>query len=177
MSEENKYLERARERYSTCSDEEKDLLEGIFPELIETDDEGIIETLVSLVIECNYQNSAVVGRRGIIEKDDIIAWIEKNRDDYSGFTIEQQRYMKKYIPLGKVTLVKLLAERDMNVESILQSFKEAREDEIFGWLDKHAGDYMKGEYNEFHHTVEYEGFDKDQMIKDLKTHLSKTDAK
>lgn len=36
------------------------------------------------------------------------------------------------------------------------------------WLEKNISHYIVMEWNEFHHCSEYEGFDIDRLIKDLK---------
>lgn len=42
-------------------------------------------------------------------------------------------------------------------------------DEVCEWLRKHAKSYVNGEYNEFHHCVEYDGtIDVDAMIERMK---------
>ena len=66
------------------------------------------------------------------EREKILNWLEKQKEDYSSFPEEQRKYMEKYIPLDKVTLVKLLAERDENAKKIIESFeKQNAEKPIF----------------------------------------------
>ena len=53
---------------------------------------------------------------------------EWNEEDYSGFLEEDKKYMEKYIPLDKATLVKLLAERDRNIAESLESFTSVEQE-------------------------------------------------
>lgn len=55
---------------------------------------------------------------------EFVSYLKKQKEDYSSFSEEQRKYMKKYILLDKITLVKLLAERDMNIAESIKSFNE-----------------------------------------------------
>ena len=47
---------------------------------------------------------------------------------------------------------------------------------VFDWLKKHAKSYVKCEYNEFHHTVEYDGsINVDEMVSDLECYLGQSE--
>ena len=42
------------------------------------------------------------------------------------------------------------------------------------WLMIHAGNYLIGEYNEFHHAVEYDGdYDADKLVKEFREEMLK----
>lgn len=98
----------------------KDLITYIFPELKESDDERIRKGIIKFLIDVN---------NGVYTKSELeiaswIAWLEKQCSDISSFPESQRKYMEKYISLDKVTLIKLLAERDINVEECINSFEE-----------------------------------------------------
>lgn len=53
--------------------------------------------------------------------------LEKQNPDISSFPKEQQVFMKKYTSVDKITLIKLLAERDANSAEIIESFEKQGE--------------------------------------------------
>lgn len=53
--------------------------------------------------------------------------LEKQSPDISSFPKEQQVFMKKYTSVDKITLIKLLAERDANSAEIIESFEKQGE--------------------------------------------------
>ena len=53
--------------------------------------------------------------------------LEKQSPDISSFPKEQQVFMKKYTSFDKITLIKLLAERDANSAEIIESFEKQGE--------------------------------------------------
>ena len=54
----------------------------------------------------------------------------------------------------------------------MATYKDAEKDiieRVANWLKVHVGDYVNGEYNEFHHEVEYDGtVNTKRLIEDLK---------
>lgn len=87
MSEENKYLERAIEKYSTCSDEEKSLLEGIFPELRETVDEKIKEAIRYAIGQSKHADGTLISG---ISEEIALAYLDRNKEEKkedSGFKV------------------------------------------------------------------------------------------
>lgn len=97
--------------------------EELYPELTESEDERIRKAM----IECFKARGQ--GSFAGYPMSTIIIYLEKQKEDYFSFSEEQRKYMEKYISLDKVTLVKLLAERDKNTEEILSFFgnKEQKE--------------------------------------------------
>lgn len=122
---ENKYLERAKKEYKTCSEEEKLLLERVFPELLqERGDDGIRKGLIN---HLNELKDWKPGELSPIKIPEVYAvwlnYLEGNKEDYSGFSEEQMKYMKKYINLDKVALVKMLVERDQDISESAENLK------------------------------------------------------
>ena len=98
--------------------------EEIFPELKkENKDEELRKCTIAL-LKIGREKGFYDFPRAV---NKCIDWLERQKEDYSGFDETQRKYMEKYIGLDKVTLVKLLAERDENVEATLKNF--ANEDE------------------------------------------------
>ncbi len=116
---ENEYLERAKKEYETCSEEERLLLERVFPELLqERGDDEVRKGLISHLNELkNWKPSELIPIKVPKVYDVWINYLE-GKEDYSGFSEEQMKYMKKYINLDKVTLVKMLGERDQDAENL-----------------------------------------------------------
>ena len=96
----------------------------IFPELAELNDEKIRKALVkyftSKITNPDYEIYGVPFK-------EVLAWLEKQSSDISLFSSEQRKYMEKYISLDKITLIKLLAERDANNAEIIESFEKQGE--------------------------------------------------
>lgn len=91
----------------------------------ESEDERIRRQTIKVL---NYYKDAEKSEdRMPTEIDECIAWLEKQGIDISSFSNEQRKYMEKYISLDKVTLIKLLAERDRNVEETTKSFENLDE--------------------------------------------------
>ena len=99
---------------------DKETIEYIFPELKESEDERIRKSLIGHLKECrnNTRSEVMIG-----EYAKWITWLEKQTIDISFFPEEQRKYIEKYVNLDKTTLVKLLAERDENVNEILNCEK------------------------------------------------------
>lgn len=111
MTQEEK-LKLVREWYNdqNATQEEKHHLLKLVSELEKNDDEKIKNELIDFIKRIDF----------IPEKSEkLINWIKKQCVDISSFPEEQRRYMEKYINLDKATLVKLLAERDGNINEIL----------------------------------------------------------
>lgn len=111
MTQEEK-LKLAREWYNdpNATQEEKHHLLKLVPELGKNGDEKIKNELIDFIKRIDF----------IPEKSEkLINWIKKQCVDISSFPEEQRKYMEKYINLDKTTLVKLLAERDENINEIL----------------------------------------------------------
>jgi hypothetical protein len=101
---------------------EIEAIQTLIPELRESEDERIRKDIINLIYWLKA-NPSLCSQYYNNRYDSILAWLEKQSEDYSGFSDEQKHYMEKYISLDKVTLVKLLAERDMNVAESLRSFE------------------------------------------------------
>jgi hypothetical protein len=86
-----------------------------------SEDKRIIDNAIQIIR--NAMNGVEVALPLSIYKE-CIDWLEKQGTDISLFLKEQQKYMEKYISLDKVTLIKLLAERDRNTEEITKSFEK-----------------------------------------------------
>ena len=114
--EKAKALYQVAEHMSGCNV----LLETIFPELKESEDEKIRKVLISHF--CGIRDNCGKDWYGF-NINDVIAWLEKQSTDISSFSEEQQAFMRKYIFLDKITLIKLLAERDANNAEIIESFE------------------------------------------------------
>ena len=95
---------------------------------IENKDEKIRKAIVEF-FELQDDNTTY----SFIPKKDILAWLEKQCSDISSFPENQRKYMEKYTSLNKVTLIKLLAERDMNVEECINSFEKQGEQKPFDY--------------------------------------------
>lgn len=137
---ENKYLERAKKEYKTCSEEEKLLLERVFPELLqERGDDGVRKGLIN---HLNELKDWKPGEPSPIKIPEVYAvwlnYLEGNKEDYSGFSEEQMKYMKKYINLDKVTLIKMLGERDQDISESVENLKnnDSLENIIIGVRNK-----------------------------------------
>jgi len=124
MDYEKKYkeaLERAKEilEYSKKQDsKEVRMVLSFFPELKEeSEDERIRKEIISALKFANV--------KGVYDKH--IAWLEKQDTDISSFPKEQQVFMRKYVSFDKITLIKLLAERDANNAEIIESFEKQDE--------------------------------------------------
>lgn len=119
-------LERARKWHndSHITIGLKGNLEDIFPELKEeqrTDDETLRKNLIKAF-------NTVGGKHwGGLEVREILTWLEKQSTDISSFPKEQQVFLKKYTSFDKITLIKLLAERDANNTEIIKSFEKQGE--------------------------------------------------
>ena len=102
----------------------KEELEDIFPELKESEDEKIRKALIKY-----YSFDKDGGSHALdnITPKQIVAWLEKQNIDISSFPEEQQVFMQKYTDLDKITLIKLLAERDANNAEIIESFEKQGE--------------------------------------------------
>lgn len=124
-------------------------LKEIFPELKENDDEDE-RTRVSLL---KYLKDSFNFDGEIIypEVSNWISWLEEQTIDISSFPEEQRKYMEKYVNLDKTTLVKLLAERDENIDEVLNCEIKPR---------FKAGDVISDGYS----TVTIDGINKDGYI-------------
>lgn len=120
----DKVLERAKNtiEVNQAIPDIVDCVKSLFPELTESEGERIrkalIEYLHTLPNHFSHNGSLVT---------DWIAWLEKQSTDISSFPKEQQVFMKKYVSLDKITLIKLLAERDANNAEIIESFEKQGE--------------------------------------------------
>ena len=70
-------LEKAKELYPTANADQRYVLECLFPELKESEDERIRETLLNYFKDYKTQEEIGVKRFFGIPTDDIIAWLEK----------------------------------------------------------------------------------------------------
>ena len=105
----------------------QEIAEKYCPELKESEDERIRKEMIEIIKKEGHDFPSSV----IAEKSNSwIAWLEKQGADISLFSNEQQKYMEKYISLDKVTLIKLLAERDRNVEETTKSFEKQNKNNI-----------------------------------------------
>ena len=100
-----------------CGEITRENYEYIFPELKESEDERIRKEIISALKFANV--------KGVYDKH--IAWLEKQDTDISSFPKEQQVFMRKYVSFDKITLIKLLAERDANNAEIIESFEKQDE--------------------------------------------------
>lgn len=116
-------------------------LETLIPELKEKENESegekIRKALISILKSDFDKDTTIYG----ISVGDIIAWLEKQVIDISSFPNEEQKYMEKYTSLDKVTLIKLLAERDRNVEEITKSFEKQCEQRHLAFKAEHGRYY------------------------------------
>ena len=108
-------------------------LEAIFPELKDNDDERFKKYLLLLCEDALLNNEGILLSVSTTEK--LKKWIEK-QEDYSEFTERQQKYIEKYKHLDKITLIKLLAERDMNTEEVISSFDSSQKQEMQGQAEQ-----------------------------------------
>lgn len=99
-------------------------VKSLFPELEESGDEEIRKALIKLVKKAGEGYENVIDGVSI---ENAISWLEKQSTDISSFPKEQQMFMKKYVSLDKITLIKLLAERDANNAEIIESFEKLGE--------------------------------------------------
>ena len=123
-------LERAKEINNEQHAQPFNVMTRVFPELKEkeSDDERIRKDIISHFTK-RIEGSSFDEVR---EKYKIwIAWLEKQDIDISSFPKEQQEFMLKYISLDKITLIKLLAERDANNAEIIESFEKQGEQKSF----------------------------------------------
>ena len=91
----------------------------ILPKIQESEDEIISKEIIS------YIKSS-----GVISNKKWIAWLEsqgKQDIDISSFPKEQQAFMQKYVSFDKITLIKLLSERDATNAEIIESFEKQGE--------------------------------------------------
>ena len=121
-----KFEERVIEllKNKELSEEQKNKLEEIFSELSESEDERIRKALIEH-IKGIYKDSCT--EEISKERDMFLAWLEKQSTDIFSFPKEQQVFMQKYVSLDKITLIKLLAERDANNAEIIESFEKQGE--------------------------------------------------
>ena len=115
-------LDRARKELQVCGSTDCDATRQIFrffPELKGSESERIRKSLLEYLhtLPNHYAHSGVCA-------PEWIAWLEKQDIDISSFPKEQQEFMLKYISLDKITLIKLLAERDANNAEIIESFEK-----------------------------------------------------
>ena len=118
-------LDRARKELQVCGSTDCDATRQIFrffPELKGSESERIRKSLLEYLhtLPNHYAHSGVCA-------PEWIAWLEKQDIDISSFPKEQQEFMLKYISLDKITLIKLLAERDANNAEIIESFEKQGE--------------------------------------------------
>lgn len=85
------------------------------------------------------------------DKDEILSWLEKQKEQKP----DDDRYMEGYMRgIGE------------------QKPAEWSEEDLLEWIRKNVRSYVNSEYNEFHHTVEYDGsINTDKLIQDLKNWL------
>ena len=51
--------------------------------------------------------------------------------------------------------------------------KEKLIEKACNWLENYAGNFLSGEYNEFHHQIEYDGYDTERMVKQFRISMEK----
>lgn len=89
----------------------------------ESEDENIRKVLINIVKgACDKYGIKYQGKE--ITEEKLLAWLEKQGVNISSFPKEQQAFMQKYVSLDKITLIKLLAERDVNNAEIIESFEK-----------------------------------------------------
>lgn len=101
--------------YESVNPEWKRIIECYIPEIKECDDEEIKKKLIKALKECSFTHF-----NDEFTVQEALTWLEKQTIDISSFPEEQRKYMEKYVNLDKTTLIKLLAERDENVNEILK---------------------------------------------------------
>ena len=99
-------------------------VEEVFPELKESEDEKIRKALIKYY---SFDKNGGSHALDNITPKQIVVWLEKQSIDISSFPEEQQVFMQKYTGLDKITLIKLLAERDANNAEIIESFEKQGE--------------------------------------------------
>ena len=103
--------------HESVNSEWRQIIENYVPELKEISDEEIRKSLLKYLKESfNFDGEIIYP-----EVANWIDWLEKQTIDISSFPEEQRKYMEKYVNLDKTTLVKLLAERDENIDESLKA--------------------------------------------------------
>lgn len=75
-----------------------------------------------------------------------------NDEPNMGQWLRQQGFMNGYLKAEKETI-----------------------DKICEWLKEHINSYVNSEYNDFHHTVEYDGtVDKEKLVKSIRVMMGDT---
>jgi ribosomal protein L16 Arg81 hydroxylase len=93
-------------------------IKNAFPELKESEDEKMKKIISDILLIDNDEIREILDANNVLMQD-IDAWLEKQSIDISSFPAEQQVFMQKYTGLDKITLIKLLAERDANNAEII----------------------------------------------------------
>jgi hypothetical protein len=114
----NEAIKVIKDNWSESIPQLSEALQTLIPELQDCEDERIREECIAAV-KTAYADGE--------NRQKCIAWLEKQGVDISSFPEEQRKYMEKYLSFDKVTLIKLLAERDRNVEEITKSFEKQEE--------------------------------------------------
>lgn len=125
-------IKRAKEINNEQKAQPFDVMLKVFPELKESEDEKIKKVLIELV-KCNERSGYKLLNN--VSTSSMLDWLEKQGEqdtDISSFPEEQQVFMRKYVSLDKITLIKLLAERDANNAEIIESFEKQSNQKPYG---------------------------------------------
>ena len=89
----------------------------------ESEDERIKKIISDILLIDSDEIREILDANNVLMQD-VYAWLEKKDTNISSFPKEQQVFMKKYASLDKITLIKLLAERDANNAESIKSFEK-----------------------------------------------------
>jgi hypothetical protein len=97
-------LEEAKRLYETANADQKYVLESLFPELAESEDERIRKALRERIIRYDPNNEILIKEEGISQRQ-FIAWLEKqgnaNKEYWRGYREGKQEILYKYAELEK----------------------------------------------------------------------------
>lgn len=171
-------LERARGLYEFYKDGKTrgQQFIDIFPELAESEDERIRKELIFYfqeeIPQCSIQEHAD-------KMKEFIAWLEKQGEKKPAWSEDDEEnlnWFEKFfraesvIAEGKdIPQYRYLWFKNLKDRVQPQPKQEWSKEDLLEWIRKNVRSYVNSEYNEFHHTVEYDGsINTDKLIQDLK---------